>query len=634
VTLARVSAGLAPAAFALLAAVLAALGAVPTIEAGWAAVTVALGFLPTGWLAPAGWRRRAAEFSLLAPAIALTLLADPTMRRMALPPLLAAAGWAAAAAALPRAGRRGGALISAGLALAVRSAAGPGLAGHEPGEVVLAVVAPALAAWGLSHAVGPSPGLSLLLGALPLERSPLAAVGLLVAGLLLARVGRPLPVAGRALRGVAPALPAMALVLATLSPWGGLPPHRALPNAGWPALAAAVAAGAAATWLPPAAGGAAWLAATLAFGPLQPPPPDRPGVELTAVAPSADLPVAESGLYVVDLALANGGLVPSGRPIAHAGEVTLRAGIDAAEWAHERADVLPTVAHPLPAWPVWRPTGLGADTLWGVSGRSTYRLPSGARPRITRDGTLPPEVVVSVATAGSGRPTPPRGWPLPVWILAAAALVAALQALSGTLRRPVAAVPWIVLVSASLIARMPVEPLRLLAERHAVDIALVALMAAWLPAAGVWLARQRTFLAAAALLVPIAVATPGLFPPGGDQQYHLIVLRSLADDRDLELDNNYDLERYPENRIYVTDHFLHSPALALLLLPGYLVAGRAGALLLLALGGAGVVALVTRQARALGTTPSRAALLATLLLLSYPLATFSTQIWVEKVASG
>jgi hypothetical protein len=79
----------------------------------------------------------------------------------------------------------------------------------------------------------------------------------------------------------------------------------------------------------------------------------------------------------------------------------------------------------------------------------------------------------------------------------------------------------------------------------------------------------------------------------------------------------------------VTDHFLHSPALALLLLPGYLVAGRAGALLLLALAGAGVVAVVTRQARALGTTPSRAALLATLLLLSYPLATFSTQIWVE-----
>jgi hypothetical protein len=634
VTLARVSAGLAPAAFALLAAVLAALGAVPTVEAGWAAVAVALGFVPTGWLAPAGWRRRAAELSLLAPALALTLIADPTMRRMALPPLLAAAGWAATAAALPRAGRRDAALISAGLALAVRSAGGLGLSGHQAGEVVLAVVAPALAAWALSRAVGPAPALSLFLGALPLERSPLAAVGLLVAGVLLARIGKPLPLAGRALRGVAPALPAAALVLATLSPWGGLAPARALPGAGWPALAAAVAAAAAAVWLPPAAGGAAWLAATLAFGPLQPPPPDRPGVELTSAAPTADLPAAESGTYVVDLALANGASVLAGRPIARAGEVTLRAGVDAAEWAHERADVVPTVAHPLPARPVWRPSGLGADALWGVSGRSIYTLDAGVAPRITREPTLPPEVVVSVVSAGPARPTPPRSWPLPAWLLAAALAVALLEIVSGTWRSPWSALPWVPIIAGSLVARMPVEPLRLLVERHAVDLALAALLAAWLPAARAWLARGRVFAAAAALLVPLAVATPRLTPSlYGDEPFHLIVLDSLAHDHDLDLSNNYDLERHPYNRIYITTAFLHSPALAVLLLPGYLLAGRTGALLLLALAGAGVVALVARRCRQLGCPTGRVRLLVVLLLLTYPLATFSSQIWVEVPAA-
>jgi hypothetical protein len=245
VTLARASACAAPAAFAVLAAVLATLGAVPTAEAGWATAAVALAFLPTGWLAPAGWRRRAAELSLLAPALAVTLLADPTMRRMALPPLLALAAWAAAAAALTRADRHGSALIPVGLALAVRAAGGLGLAGTEPTAVLLALVAPALAAWGSSRALGTSTGVALLVGALPLERSPVAAAGLAAAGVLLARLPRPPVGFQRVQRGFAPALPAAALVVTALAPWGGLAPARLLPGAGWPALAAGVAAAAA-----------------------------------------------------------------------------------------------------------------------------------------------------------------------------------------------------------------------------------------------------------------------------------------------------------------------------------------------------------------------------------------------------
>ena len=80
-------------------------------------------------------------------------------------------------------------------------------------------------------------------------------------------------------------------------------------------------------------------------------------------------------------------------------------------------------------------------------------------------------------------------------------------------------------MTAAAVARMPVEPLRLVLERHGVDVALVALVAAWLPAARALFAERRRFLAAALLLVPIALATPRLTPPMyGDEPFHLVVL--------------------------------------------------------------------------------------------------------------
>jgi len=421
-----VSACAAPAAFALLAAVLATLGALPAAEAGWAAAAVTLGFVPTGWLVPAGWRRRAAELSLLAPALALTLVADPTMRRMALPPLVVAAAWAAAAAALERVAERHRPIVVVALALAARAAGGLALTGHGPIAVLLALTAPPVAAWGLARAFGTVPALVAMVALLPLERAPLAAAALVVVGLLLSRLRQPVATIARTLAAATPALAAVALVVASLAPWGGLSPARTLPAAGWPALAGAALAAAAGFWLPPAATGAAWLAATLALGPPQPAPPDRAGVELTAAAPTATLPAAARSTYVVDLALGNGAGVADGAAVARAGDLVLRAGVDAAEWAHERPDVRPAVAHPLPGWPVWRPSGLGAGALWGVSGRSTYTLPAGFAPQITREPTLPPAVVVSVVTAGPARPTPPRSWPLPAWLLAAAVAVAML----------------------------------------------------------------------------------------------------------------------------------------------------------------------------------------------------------------
>ena len=638
----RFLACLPAASFAALAAVMACVGALPPGEAGLAALAAAAALLPSGWLAPGGWRRRAAEAMILPAAFALVMAADPTLRRMMLPPLLALAALAAAAAALPRTSGRGRVVVSVALALAVRAATGLGLAGEPVWRTALVVLTVAAVAAAAAQVLEGRAALlvALLAGAAPLERAPGAV--LIAAALVAVAVALRAPRAelgGRLAGGWGAAALALGLLLASLATWGGFAPARPFPAAGWLAAAAGGLALVATPLLPPALAGAAWLGAAALLGPPQPPPPDRAGFELTAANPEARLPISEGGLYVVEVSLANAAGLPQGTVVAtvrDAGrDVPVRAGIDTAEWAHERADVRRVVAHSLPAVAVWRPSGFGRNTLWGVAGRITGELPAGVQPRLLRAPGLPPAVVVSVATAGTSRPTPPRDWPLPAWVLATAAAVALLQLAAGTWRSPFAPLPWALLAVLALADRIPVAPLGVLAERHAVDLALAALLAAWLPAARVWLGRRRVFLTAAALLVPLALATPHLTPSlYGDEPFHLIVLDSLAHDHDLDLSNNYDLQHHPYNRIYMTGTiFLHSPVLAILLLPGYLVDGRTGALVVLALAGAALVAVLVRRARALGVRSRRLALLPLGLLLTYPLATFSTQIWVELVGA-
>ena len=636
----RFLACLPAASFAALAAVMAGVGALPPGEAALAALAAAAALVPSGWFAPGGWRRRAAEAAILPAAFALVMAADPTLRRMMLPPLLAAAALAAAAAALPRTSGRGRIVVSVALGLAVRAATGLGLAGEPVWQATLVVLTVAAVAAAAAHVLDRRATLlvALLAGAAPLERAP---AGVLIAAALVAvAVALRAPSAelgGRLAGGWGAAALALGLLLASLAPWGGFAPGRPFPGAGWLAAAAGGLALVVTPLFPPALAGAAWLGAAALLGPPQPPPPDRGGLELTAANPEARLPVSEGGLYVVELSLANAAGLPQGTVVATvrgAGrDVPVRAGIETSEWAHERADVRRVVAHSLPAVAVWRPSGFGRDTLWGVAGRISGELPAGVQPRLVRAPGLPPAVVVSVATAGTSRPTPPRDWPLPAWVLAAAAAVALLQLAAGTWRSPFAPLPWALLAVLALADRLPIAPLRLLAERHSIDLALAALLAAWLPAARISLRRGRVFLAAAALLLPLAVATCHLGPTWGDGRYHLLLLRSLAQDHDLDLSNNYDLQHHPEDSMYVTTKLLHSPAFAFLVLPGYLVAKRLGVLLLLAVAGAATAALLVRRAGDLGVPRSRLALFLSALLFSYPLATFSTQIWVEVVGA-
>ena len=630
---ARIAASTAPAAFAALCAALATVGAVPVVDAVWAAFGATLAFVPTGWSVPGGVARRAAEAALLPAALALAMIADLTLRRLAVPPLLVAAGLAAFAAAARRCDPRTLPWLAAGLALAVRAATGLGLVGLPWWHVTAVLAVVGLCAWsGARLATTRGAAIvALAAGTVPLERLPLAAlVAILVVAAVFVRVSAR-SLGERVARGWLPGAVAAALVAATLAPWGGLSPARAFPGAGWLAGAALVAALALTPRLRPALAGAAWLGVAVLLGPVRPAPPGHWRADLTAAAPEVALPASSAGLYLCDLSLSHAAALPQGTVVAratgiHDRPLELRAGIEAAEWSHERADVRGAVGHAMPADPVWRPDAVGRDASWGIAGRVAGVLPAGVAPRLVRDPGLPPEVVVGVAAAGTARPAPPRDWALPAWIAAGAGAVALLQLLSGTWREPAGWLPWVPLAALAAGGRVAVEPLRTLAEQHGVDLVFLAFLAAWLPLARRGFAAGRVFVPAAALLLPLAAATPRLTPPMfGDEPYHLAMLASLA--RGGSIADALAAATPPGLPT------LHGPALAVLLLPSYLLLGRTGALLLLATAGALLVALVARRAAALGVPARRRAVLAGLLLTTLPLAVFSTQIWVEVVGA-
>ncbi len=626
----RASAAASAVAFSGLAAVLAASGLLLPREAAAAALAVAAAFLPSAWLAPAGLSRRAAELALLPPAFALSLLHDPSQRSLALPPLLLLAALAALFAAKPRVPSARLPLLLAAFAAALVAACSQSLAGFPLWRAAVAVLLPPLLAAVATARLGFHPALllSLLAAPLPWVRWPLAAALLAAAAGALLRLPPSTfhPHLSRlttTATGWLPGALAFALLTAALSPWGLLSPHLAFPLASPLALPLFLAALLLTPLLPPAAAGAAWLAVVLSLGPPQPPPPDRPAISLSATSPSALLPPGSGHPYLLDLALANAALLPPGTLAASLSVADrsfhLHAGAELAEWAILRPGS--RSAHGLPDRPVFRPRNVGAAAFWSVGNRLVLDVPQGVVPSLTRAPSLPDPVLLVAAQAGPARPTPPRDWPLPAWLLATALTVAALQLAARSFSSPSAFLPWALLAAAALAARLPIEPLRLLAERHAPDLALASFLAAWLPLARRHL-RSHPFLAATALLLPLALATPHLTPPMyGDEPFHLMMLESLTTHLSVDLQRHFGLS-YELSRLY-------SPGLAVLLLPGYLLAGRSGALALLALAAAGLVAVVARRARELGLGRRRLGLLASGALLTFPLATYCTQIWVE-----
>ncbi len=618
-------------AFAVLCGTLAAVGRLPWFEAAWAAASVALIFAPTGWWSPVGWRRRAAESVLIFPAWALVMLANPVQRRMLLPPLLAAAAWAALAAAWPRvpAARRVG--LVALMAVSARAATGMGLVGCEWWRIALIGGTSAAIAWAATRLGGRDLGIgmALLAAAAPLQSSPMAAGVVLVLALMMGPFGDPLARRNGGL-GWLPGLTGGALFGSALAAWGGLGIDRVFPEiSGW-AVGALLGVLILTRLLPPGWAGVVWFAAVLAMGPALAPIPDRRGFVLGGERADVDLPVGAGTPYVLDIRLDGPRDLEPGTAVAwfrvegrthrlvipeHA---THRSGGEAPE-----------------SGTVWRPESVGARGKWRAAVRSIYHVPEGVVPHLTRHPNLRADVKVVVETEGAALATAPRDQAMSWWLIAAASVVALIQLGSGTWRLPFAVVPWTLLVSGSLLARAWVEPLHLFGERYGPDLALAALLAAWAPAAVVWLRNRRVAVAVAALLIPLAVATPHLTPPlYGDEPFHLAVMQSMLGEGDLDLSDNIDLQAHPQEEVFDQDgDLLHSPVFAGLLLPGFIAAGRTGALVLLGLIGVAAVTLTVRRARRLGVPETRLSGLVLMLATTYPLAVFATQLWVELLGA-
>jgi hypothetical protein len=613
----RLTALFSPAAFAFLAAALAGIGAIPRIEAVLASMSVVLVFVPTGWWAGAGVRRRLAEAALVPAAFAMTMVGGAGMRRMVLPPLLLLAIWAVTAVAWERLPDRRRPVVAIFLGLGARAAVGLGLSGYGAVSLALAVAVAAVLPWMAFRRWGRRAAeLAALLGAvLPWQCRPLAAAVLVAACLALGIVRGRGDRDDLILRWV-PGLGAAALFAAALASWPGVKLSNVFPSHDWLAWAVVVVALVVTPRLRPGVAGAVWFGATLCLGPAVLPSPEQRAFELTSELGELTMSAGTGGDYVVDLDVGGEHALAGDTPL-----VVLRfAGEDHV-----------MVADSSDRDAVWRPHGLGAGTRWRAASRRHFAVPDGERPVLFRHPGLADEVALRVETIGAVRATPPRDWALPRWLLAAAVAVAVIEFASATWRSRAGVLPWLVLVAGSLVARAPVEPLRVVGERLAVDFALAALVLAWVPAAAIWLGRRKVFVTVAALLVPLALATPHLTPPlYGDEPFHLVVMESLAGDRDLDIADDLELERHPQNELYAPGRPLfHSPVLGILLLPGYVVAGRAGALVLLALMGAALAGLVARRARDFGLRESTLGLLVMALAMTYPLATFSTQIWPE-----
>jgi len=623
-------------AVSVLASVLAAAGRLAAIDAVWISVSVLLAFGPSGWQAPLGWRRRLAEASLIPIAAALLLVADPTVRRMLVAPLLAAAATAAVLAAQPRTTSQGRPVLWAAFGGALRAAGGLGLIGSGALPATIAVIA-CIVVPGVAATVGSGTALAtgFLVAAMPLQRWPLVAVAITVVAVWALPWLRAHKRRLQFRHQWMPAIAAVGFLGVAVAPWGGIRPGDAIPMMSWLAIGAIVAAVALSPRLPPALAGVGWFVVVATLGPVQGPTPEWPAAKLTPSRPEMILPAGSGGPYILDIALRAGRKLEDGAPTAvlttSGGESVLRAGREGSEATLRWPGVEARANHTLPDRPIWRPSRIGKDGDWRVAGRSTPVVAAGERPRLARHPGLPEKAVLVVEAAGPVSPVPPRGWTLPRWMWAAALVVLVIQCLSGALRLPASVVPWAVLVTGNLAAHIRIEPLRLAAERHSVDLALAAVLMAWAPAAWRWLEQGRVARVMATLLVPLALATPHLTPPMyGDEPFHLRVMESVVADGDVDVTNNLSGEDLVGDRGRMAkSRLVHSPILALLLLPGFLVAGRTGGLVLLA--GAGVVlaVLVAMRSDQLGVPRSRTRWVILGLALSYPVATYATQIWVE-----
>ncbi len=432
--------------------------------------------------------------------------------------------------------------------------------------------------------------------------------------------------------GWLPLVGAACLAGLALARWGVPDPTLVFPGSSWVSWVGLAIVLLVSFRLPSGTAGACAVLGLLLLGPSLQPVPEGGAVVLDPANPKSFLRLGEGGAYLLDVAVAGGERVGTGATVAriHHGDqrVALRLGHQVPDWSTKSA-VEAGRNRPLADRLVLRPPN-EPGTDWMRAGRIVLDVEAGDRPVIERNPGIKQEARVMVLVAGPSGPVSPRSHGADRWLWWAAALVALLQLIAGTWRASWSWLPWMILAVGVTASRMSVEPLFLLAQRHGVDLAFAAVAVAWTPAAVRWMHRGRVTIAAAALLVPLAIATAYLTPPmWGDEPYHLAIMESLVEDGDLEVaDNLVDGGGRTARLARETGTLLHSPALAFLLLPGFWVFGREGALLLLGLAGAATLGLVARRLKTWIEPQRRVVVFVGLLAcVTYPLAVFSSQIW-------
>ncbi len=626
----------------LLVGVMTALGLLGWSEGLWVSTAVAVGFFPSGWLAPGGWRRRAAEAFLLPIAAMEILVSSAVIRQMMVAPMIVLALWAAWSSAVHQVRNPSIRIVlTACLGAAVRMCVGfSSISGGWVG--VVGAIASSAVIPGFLVMLSPSMGLvgALLMLPVTLIVSSGAAWAMVTSSFVIAAVSRvflgsrireTIRECSNSLSGWYPGLGAVALVVSALGAWGLPGLWDVLPGVTWVSGIIIAVILAISLRLPPATAGACSVLACLVIGAPIGSTPEGGAVRLDRQTQEAGLKVGDGSPYVVDVVVKGLDQLTEGDTIA-----MLRVGPKKIWLKMERGpEGAPFVGHsnpdsyaPEPSKSIWRPAG-GGRSGWQRADRIVFKVPDGVEPVIARHSKLPDEIGVRLAASGPSRPTSPRDLEAERWLWLTAAMVALLQLVSGLWWRRGSWLPWMLLTAGLILSRVSVEPLHLIIGRHAVDLCLAALLLAWVPSAVAWIKQGRVFLAVGLLLAPLAAATPHLTPSlWGDEPYHVALMESALEDHDLNLANNLMGGGAVRETILSSNRLFHSPVLAGLLLPGFLIAGRGGALVLLALAGAGLVALVIRRYRELRAPPDRAVVVVVMIAcLTYPLVTFSTQIW-------
>lgn len=411
--------------------------------------------------------------------------------------------------------------------------------------------------------------------------------------------------------------------------------------------------------------------------------PPETSVTLDATYPyrEKDIPLATVSSVVLESALSNGLGLADGTPVAvvsltdpsgHKVEWTVRAGSDTGEWAAKRPDVIATARLRSPEpWIAWFAEDMSSGSFLAQRYRSRWDLAVPgrfSRVRIERSPELPPEISLVVHQLEIRQLS---GWPLAegdpfrgTLLILPLILVGFAWIHRETVRH--GARPLDRAGTAAELATLGLLVVLALARPHLnlgraeeVIAAGLALLLACRVARQVWALRPLLGerlperLPAVFFLLPL-IAYLAVLPwsashrqPDGDEPWYLLITHSLAYDFDADLTDNYAREDWrhfmdrpiepqpgdpvgPEGELYSR----HNEALPLALAPAYRLAGKTGALAMMAVFTAALAWATLRLARRyFPGHPGEALAAWAVFAFTPPILLYASQVWVEVPAT-